>query len=336
MTGRTLAWACSVAVLFSGISTAGAEGPPPTIAIIIDDMGHQKTSGQRLVDLDFPLTLAFLPFRRHTVELAEAGHRNHKEIMLHAPMANMAGFPLGPGALDVGMSALDLGQSLRLSLQSVPHVQGMNNHMGSLMTQSRELMAPVMQELRRYPLYFVDSRTIATTVAAEVALAERIPTLSRDVFLDHEQTEAYVHQQFERLVEIARTNGSAIAIGHPHEVTVSYLEKHLPELDERGIAVATVSALWRLRNLDRPMFADTREPLKTAPLTDASDTLNDANASLIDARASLIDASASLIEVSAARVNASTVLAQHDEELKEENRLSAKPILLKAKSPQTN
>lgn len=244
---------------------AVAEGPPPTIAIIIDDMGHQNSTGQRLVDLDFPLTLAFLPFRRHTTTLAEAGHQNRKEIILHAPMANMAGYALGPGGLEEGMSAQALGESLRLSLQAVPHVSGVNNHMGSLMTQSREMMRPVMRELRRYPLYFVDSRTIATTVAADVALEEKIPTLSRDVFLDHRQTEAYVHQQFQLLIELARKNGSAIAIGHPHEVTVSYLEKHLPELDEKGIAVATVGALWRLRNQHRPMFVDKRQPLHALP-----------------------------------------------------------------------
>jgi polysaccharide deacetylase 2 family uncharacterized protein YibQ len=254
-------------LLLGSLFSAGyglADGQPPTIAIIIDDMGHQKALGQRLVDLDYPLTLAFLPFRRHTSELAKAGYENGKEIMLHAPMANTRGVALGAGGLDVGMSPLDISDSLRRSLQSIPHVRGVNNHMGSLLTQKRELMMPVMAELRRYPLYFVDSRTIASTVAAEVALLHQIPTLSRDVFLDHEQTEEYIHQQFQLLLKLARENGSAIAIGHPHPVTVRYLEEHLPTLDEQGIAVASISALWRLRHHNQPMFVEERKPIVLA------------------------------------------------------------------------
>ena len=99
-------------------------------------------------------------------------------------------------------------------------------------------------------------RTIASSIAGEVAAAYRIPTLTRDVFLDHEQTEEFVNQQFELLIKRAKENGSAIGIGHPHKVTVDYLEKRLPELDEQGIAVATVSGVWAMRNGNRPMFAE--------------------------------------------------------------------------------
>ena len=99
-------------------------------------------------------------------------------------------------------------------------------------------------------------RFIGCSNPGEVAAAYRIPTLTRDVFLDHEQTEEFVDQQFELLIKRAKENGSAIGIGHPHKVTVDYLEKRLPELDEQGIAVATVSGVWAMRNGNRPMFAE--------------------------------------------------------------------------------
>ena len=70
---------------------------PPTIAIIIDDMGHNLVEGERLIALDQPITLAFLPYRRYTTRLAELAHQKHKEIMLHAPMANTRNIGLGPG-----------------------------------------------------------------------------------------------------------------------------------------------------------------------------------------------------------------------------------------------
>lgn len=228
----------------------------PTIAIIIDDMGHNRVEGERLIALEQPLTLAFLPYRRFTQTLAEQAHQQGKEIMLHAPMANTRDFDLGPGGLSSTMDRQSTIATLRRSLQSIPHVSGVNNHMGSRLTQMLEPMEWVMSELYRYPLYFVDSRTIANSIASDVAEAYRIPTLTRDVFLDHEQTEEFVHRQFQRLIRLARENGSAIAIGHPHTVTVDYLEKHLPTLDEQGIAIATVSGLWALRNGNQQMFAE--------------------------------------------------------------------------------
>ncbi|WP_166263888.1 divergent polysaccharide deacetylase family protein [Marinobacter caseinilyticus] len=228
--------------------------PPPTIAIIIDDMGHDLTQGRRLAMLEQPVTLAFLPYRRHTTTLAEMAHQHHKEIMLHIPMANTRNLGLGAGGLETGMDMLSTIRVLRRALQSIPHVQGVNNHMGSQLTQMQDRMEWVMAELDQYPVYFVDSRTIATTVAGATAEAFRIPTMVRDVFLDHEQTEEYVDAQFKLLVQKARDTGSAIGIGHPHKVTVDYLIKKLPELDEQGIAVATVSALWALRNNNRAMF----------------------------------------------------------------------------------
>ncbi|WP_404369567.1 divergent polysaccharide deacetylase family protein [Marinobacter sp.] len=243
-------------LLTSLASAAPDDGLPPTIAIIIDDMGHSLTEGQRLVDLEQPITLAFLPYRRHTTVLAEAAHRRQKEIMLHAPMANTRNFGLGPGGLDAGMNQLATTTTLRRALSSVPHVRGVNNHMGSLLTQMQANMDWVMAELTHYPLYFVDSRTIASSIAARTAAAHQIPTLSRDVFLDHEQTEEYVDAQFQRLIAQARKNGTAIGIGHPHRVTVDYLEKILPTLDEQGIAVATVSGIWAIRNDNREMFAE--------------------------------------------------------------------------------
>ncbi len=232
------------------------EHQPPTIAIIIDDMGHNLHEGERLARMEQPLTLAFLPFRRHTVPLAKLAHKKQKEIMLHAPMANTRNFGLGPGGLTPDMDEGTMATTLRRSLQSIPHVVGVNNHMGSLLTQQLQPMDWVMKELNKYPLYFVDSRTIANSIAGAVADAHKIPSLTRDVFLDHEQTEEFVDRQFQELIKTAKEKGTAIGIGHPHKVTVDYLEKHLPTLDEQGIAIATVRGVWAMRNGNREMFAE--------------------------------------------------------------------------------
>lgn len=67
------------------------------------------------------------------------------------------------------MDEQTLAVTLRRALQSIPYVSGVNNHMGSLLTQQLTAMDWVMKELYKYPVFFVDSRTIASSVAADVA-----------------------------------------------------------------------------------------------------------------------------------------------------------------------
>src|SRR5690554_1899369 len=184
-------------------------------------MGHNLHEGERLANLDQPLTLAFLPYRRHTDSLARLAHNRNKEIMLHAPMANTRNFSLGPGGLTSDMDEQSFTTTLRRALQSIPYVQGVNNHMGSLLTQQLKLMDWVMKELNRYPVYFVDSRTIASSVAGGVAAAYQIPTMTRDVFLDHEQTEEFVDQQFKELIKTAKEDRKSTRLNSSH-VRISY------------------------------------------------------------------------------------------------------------------
>lgn len=245
---RALILTVTFALVLSGAPLRADQGTPPTIAIIIDDVGHARHEARRLIALDAPLTLAFLPFLPNTATLAREAHAAGKEIMLHLPMQNSRGLDIGPGGLEMGMPRPQMVAAIRRALGEIPFVRGINNHMGSALTQLREPMSWTMAELSRYPLYFVDSRTTPLTVAQQVAQEHRVPNLARDVFLDHVISREAIHEQFQRLLKIARAKGTAIAIGHPHEATVSYLEDALPRLDEQGIAVATVSALWMIRH----------------------------------------------------------------------------------------
>lgn len=120
---------------------------------------------------------------------------------------------------------------------------GINNHMGSKMTQDRPGMARVMAELRTRGLLFIDSRTINTSVAADEAEKAGIPYAVRDVFLDHEETYEAVAGALEEVERKALKDGFAIAIGHPREETVKALREWLPTLEAKGIALVPVSAV---------------------------------------------------------------------------------------------
>ncbi len=231
----------------------------PTIAIIIDDMGNQYQNGLDLVLLPYPLTLAFLPERRHTQALLRLAQQYNKEIMLHSPMENLLGLQLGKGGLHENMSEQEIKSTLANSFKAIPNMIGINNHMGSKLTTKPKIMKWVMEQVKQHPFYFVDSRTSANSVAAQTAEEYQIPNLTRDVFLDHKQTRKFVQKQFLKLIEIAKVKGTAIAIAHPHKVTVDYLSWALPKLDEKGIRLATVSAIWHIQHPHQQMHSNHKQ-----------------------------------------------------------------------------
>ncbi len=213
------------------------------LAIIIDDIGYNLALGKRTTDLPGDFTLAVLPFTPHGSELAQRAHQRGKEIMLHAPMSNHHNYPLGRGGLVSGMQRAELLAVLRQNLASIPHVRGVNNHMGSQLTEQAEPMRWVMEELKMRRLYFVDSRTSARTQALMAAQAIQLPSRKRDVFLDDERTRDNIDYQLRRALELAQRQGSAIAIGHPYPETLAALEQLQPLLDYYQVRLVKASQL---------------------------------------------------------------------------------------------
>ena len=224
--------------------TSFAAAPAPAyVAIIIDDIGNNLASGERAVRLPLPLTYAMLPHSPFAALLAQIAHQQGKEVMLHMPMANLGGAPLGPGALTVGQSRSEFIAAIDAAINQIPFIRGVNNHMGSQLTQQPQQMSWLMTEIKFRNLYFIDSRTTPMTVAATLARERHVHSSSRDVFLDNEQSFESIDRAFKTLLAKAKRDGTAIGIGHPYPATLDYLARVAPSLNARNITLLPVSAL---------------------------------------------------------------------------------------------
>ncbi len=221
---------------------AGARG---RLAILLDDAGQRMDLVPAAIRLPKEIGIAVLPFLPNStgtaVDMHDAGH----EVWLHLPMEAVGDSNPGPGALMVGMSDQELRDAVFMAINNVPHVVGVNNHMGSKATANLRMMSWVMQELASMDLAFLDSRTTVDTVAEEAARAQGVKTGRRHVFLDNERTPEAIRVQLDEAVYRSRMEGEIIAIGHLNEVTLAVLVEELPGLTKRGVVLARPTALLR-------------------------------------------------------------------------------------------
>jgi hypothetical protein len=209
------------------------------VAIVIDDFGQDLEVARKFLELPLALTFSVLPHQKHSQEVADLAHSRGREVILHLPMQPQ-GYPLknpGKGALLTTMSTDAVRKSLQSALDVSPHFKGINNHMGSRFTEDREAMGVFLNEVRQRGLYFLDSSTSPKSVGHSMAQELRVLTGRRDVFLDHTPTEDFVRSQIDELIRKAKIEGSAIAIGHPYEVTLRVLSQKGKRFEEEGVAV---------------------------------------------------------------------------------------------------
>lgn len=218
----------------------------PHIAIVIDDLGLDRRRTERTIALPAPLTLSFLGYANDLPQLAEEGHRSGHELLVHVPMEPISrSEDMGPNGLAVGLGEDEVLRRLRWNLARFEGYVGINNHMGSRFTASAESMAPVMAELKARGLLFLDSRTIGRSAGIELARHYGVPHAARDVFLDNEVNAPAIATQLAEVEAIARKNGSAVAIGHPHDATIAELARWIEQLPKKGFILVPLSTIVR-------------------------------------------------------------------------------------------
>jgi polysaccharide deacetylase 2 family uncharacterized protein YibQ len=230
----------------SAPSTArqSANAGNPRLAIIIDDLGYDRSAADAVLALGFPLTVSVLPHLPLSGELAEEAQRRGDQVMLHLPMESEAdGAKPEDIELRVGMSAAQVDATLAGMLETVPYVAGVNNHQGSRATADPALMQALMPALRQRGLFFVDSRTDAKTVAYDTAERAGVPAASRKVFLDDVASRDAILKQLALAARDAQRDGFTIAIGHPRPATIAALAEGVPPLEARGIHLVFASEL---------------------------------------------------------------------------------------------
>ena len=210
-------------------------GKLPRVALIIDDLGYDKKMAEKFFGLNINLTVSILPHSPFQSKIARKASSKGLEIMLHLPMEPVE-YPdvnPGPGTLLSSMSPDELISQLEENLNTMPSVKGINNHMGSKLTAESTQMYQIFSVLKHRGLFFIDSRTTSESIARPSARLFQVPFAQRDVFIDHYQKPDFIRKQIKELIRIAKLNGEAVGILHPHSTTYRILQEMLPDLQKQ-------------------------------------------------------------------------------------------------------
>jgi len=216
------------------------------VAIVIDDLGKNYKVFKELLATDIPFTYSILPFQPYSSRIAQEAHEKNREIILHLPLEpwESANHTVTYGTLSTSMNSDQLLAQLERDINSVPHIVGISNHMGSKFTEDQDKMEIVLKKIQEKGFYFFDSRTTKKTVGYTLAKAMDIKTAERDLFIDNNKDPLAIEKQLKKLPLLAKNNGGyAIAIGHPHSSTVDMLKKTIPSLKAQGITIVSLSQL---------------------------------------------------------------------------------------------
>lgn len=202
----------------------------PKLVIIIDDVSF-KWQVNKIKAIPFKITPSFFPpSKRHPNTPIYAKTFSH--YMIHLPFEAIHFSRPESNTLHIKDSYQTILKRIEYVKNLFPKAKFINNHTGSTFTSNKEAMIKLFRALKNENLGFVDSKTTPYSKSKEAQKVYNIPLFARNIFLDNKANTQYIQNQLQKAIKIAKKRGYAIAIGHPHPVTLATLKNSKELLKE--------------------------------------------------------------------------------------------------------
>lgn len=217
------------------------------IAIVIGGVGlSPRTTKKAVYELPGEVSLAFAPYGKTPQKWVGLARQKGHEIMLQLPMEpyNYPNANPGPGTLLTTSAADENLNKLKHFMGKFTGYIGIVNYMGAKFTTSRSSLGPVMAEFKRRGLYYLDDGSSRRSMAVDIGEEAGVRVLKADLVLDSIPESEAIHSALLRLEMLALKRGWSIGAGSALPVTVEEIGKWAENLNERGIGLVPVSALY--------------------------------------------------------------------------------------------
>jgi polysaccharide deacetylase 2 family uncharacterized protein YibQ len=216
----------------------------PRIALIVGGLGvSASVTADAITKLPGAVTLAFMPYGYDVDHLAGRARREGHEVLLQAPMEPF-GYPDNDSGPQTLLTSLTPEQNLdRLYwLMSRFHgYVGIAGAMGARFTASEQSFAPILREIAKRGLIFVDDGVNLRSAAARIAGADNLPFVKADIIVDAIPTPAEIDHALGRLEMAAREHGIVVGMSSALPVSIERIAKWAKAAEARGLQLVPLT-----------------------------------------------------------------------------------------------
>ena len=218
----------------------------PRIAIVIGGLGISATNtNDALTKLPGAVTLAFSPYGSDVERQVARARGDGHEVLLQVPMEPFD-FPDNDPGPQTLLTTLLADQNLDRLYWLMSRFQGyvgVVNVMGHRFTASERALTPVLYEITKRGLVYLDDGVSQRSVASQIAGANNLPFAKAEVVLDAVPTPANIDRALTRLEAIARERGVAVGIASATPAAIERIAQWAKAAESRGLVLVPITAV---------------------------------------------------------------------------------------------
>jgi uncharacterized protein len=222
----------------------------PKIALMLGGMGLNKKLTQAAIkELPADITLAFAPYGDDLQEQVNRARAEGHEVFLQVPLEPV-GFPVtnpGPKTLMGDGTESENIDALRWHMSRFAGYAGVVNYMGGRFLAMPKAIAPMLGELNRRGIPFLEDGSLALSSTENAAKPMHAKIKRAMVVIDANPSPEAITTALTQLEEQATGTGFAIGTGSGLEVTIDTVKEWAKAAAERGIILVPMTASFKGR-----------------------------------------------------------------------------------------
>ncbi len=222
----------------------------PKLVIILGGMGlNEKLTSQAAKDLPSDITMAFAPYGENLQAQVNKARANGHEVLLQLPLEPV-GFPAanpGPKTLLADGAEAENLDALYWHMSRFTGYTGIVNYMGGRFLASAPAVKPLLSELRKRGLLFIEDGSLPLSATEDVAKALNFQVRRGQTVIDANADPESITAALNLLEEEARSNGIAIGTGSGLDTTIRTVNDWAKAAVERGVIFVPASAAFNGR-----------------------------------------------------------------------------------------
>ncbi len=226
------------------IAESAANEKMPRIALVVTGLGVSSTNTGEALKLPRAVSLAFAPYGSDLARVASRARGEGHEILLQLPMEPFD-YPdndPGPQTLLTSLAPEQNIDRMHWLMSRFQGYVGVANYMGSRFTATDAAFAPMLREVSKRGLMYLDDGSSPRSLAGQIALANGLPFAKASIVLDAVPTPNEIDRALLRLESMARDGGTAVGVVSALPVSIGRIAKWAKTAESRGFLLVPISA----------------------------------------------------------------------------------------------